>query len=393
VKACVRDSGESVLDTELIVDPAKLRELTPEWEELVEVGGPPMAHPAWMLGWLEHLTAPGAAARVVAIREHGQLVGLAPFFVDLDLGGRVDYRLFGSSTRVSPLSRPGREWDAARGVMEVLAQASPRPDTLVLESAPLASHWPMALREGWLGRTRPIMRQYFVQSSPTISLEDDSFETWLAGKSSKFRQEMRLHRRQLDAAGGSWRMCTQQTLREDIATFMRLHTMRWEGRGQSSIVTYGERMTAMLEAVGRASGASDPLRIWIVEIDGEAIAAQLCAAAGGEVLFINGGWDERFAKLSPAMLAKLAALEDSFARGERRVDLGPGEQPAKRRMADGNDPVAWTILMLPSHRLPITYVRSAPMLAGRRVREAAKRTLDDRQTNRLRRLRRGLPWA
>jgi CelD/BcsL family acetyltransferase involved in cellulose biosynthesis len=389
----VRDSGESVLDAELIVEPAKLRELAPEWEELVEVGGPPMAHPAWMLGWLEHLTPPGAAARVVAIREHGHLVGLAPFFVDLDLGGRVDYRLFGSSTRVSPLSRPGREWETARGVMKVLALANPRPDTLVLESAPLASHWPMALREGWAGRARPVMRQYFVQSSPTISLEGDSFETWLAGKSSKFRQEMRLHRRQLNAAGGSWRMCTRQTLRGDIATFMRLHTMRWKGRGQSSIVAYGERMTAMLEAVGGAPGEGDPLRIWIVEIDGEAIAAQLCAAAGGEVLFINGGWDERFAKFSPAMIAKLAALEDAFARGERRVDLGPGEQPAKRRMADGSDPVAWTILMLPGRRLPLTYARSAPMLAGRRVRDAGKRILDEEQTNRLRGLRGRLPWA
>jgi CelD/BcsL family acetyltransferase involved in cellulose biosynthesis len=385
--------SESAPDAELISDPARLGELAPEWEELVERGGPPMAHPAWMLAWLEHLASPGAEARVVAVSEHGRLVGVAPFFVDLDSHGRVDYRLFGNSTRVSPLALPGREWQTAAAVMEVLAQADPRPDTLVLESAPLASHWPMALRDSWPGRARPIMRQYFVQSSPTVSLDGGSFERWLAGKSSSFRQEMRLRRRQLAAAGGSWRLSTPPTLREDIATFIRLHTARWEGRGHSSIVAYGDRMTAMLEAVGRAHEQTDPLRIWIVEIEGEPIAAQLCAAAGGEVLFVNGGWDERFAKLSPAMLAKLAALEDAFERGERQVDMGPGEQPAKMRLTDGSDPVAWTILMLPGRRLALTYARSVPMLVDRRVRDASKRALNDDQAERLRRLRRRLRWA
>jgi hypothetical protein len=132
---------------------------------------------------------------------------------------------------------------------------------------------------------------------------------------------------------------------------------------------------------------TDPIRVWVVEIDGEPIGAQLCAGGGGEVLLMNGGWDERFAKLSPARLAELAALEDAFARGERRADLGPGEQPAKLRLADGNDPIAWTIVLLPSGRLPLAYARSAPMLAGRRARETAERVLSEEQAKRVRELR------
>jgi CelD/BcsL family acetyltransferase involved in cellulose biosynthesis len=381
-----------VLSAELIVDPTELQKLSPEWEQLVEVGGPPMAHPAWMLSWLHHLAPAGTMVRVVAVRERSRLVALAPFFVDHSHRGRVDYRLFGSSgTRVAPLSLPDREWDSAAAIMQVLAQVDPRPDVIALEGAALASHWPVALRNGWPGRAQPIMHQYFVQNSPTVSLGSGSLEAWLAGKSASFRQEMRLHRRQLQAAGGSWRMSTQQTLSQDIATFMRLHTARWEGRGQSSLVAYGERMTAMLKAVGQAQKETNPIRIIIVEIDGQPIAAQLCAAAGGEVLFINNGWDERFAKLSPAMLAKLAALEDAFSRGERRVDLGPGVQIAKLRLADGDDPLAWTVLMLPGRRLPLAYARSAPMLVSQRTRGAAKRILSDEQAKRLRELRERLP--
>jgi CelD/BcsL family acetyltransferase involved in cellulose biosynthesis len=383
-----------VLEAELIVDPAKLHELSPEWEELVEAAGPPMAHPAWMLAWLEHLAPSDTLARVVAIRERKRLVGVAPFFADCTRRGRVDYRLFGSSgTRVSPISRAGREWETAAAIMRVLAHADPRPDAIALEGAPVASLWPVALREGWPGRARPVMRQYFVQGAPTVSLGAESFEAWLAGKSSSFRRETRLHRRQLHAAGGAWRMSTQQTLKQDIATFMRLHTMRWEGHGHSSLVAYGERMTAMLQAVGQAHTDGGHIRVGIVEIDGEPIAAQLCAAAGGEVLFINGGWDERFAKLSPAMLAELAALEDAFERGERRGDLGPGEQHAKRRVADGSDPLAWTILLLPGRKLPLAYAQTVPMLVGRRARATAKRVLDEEQANRMRRLRGRLPWS
>jgi CelD/BcsL family acetyltransferase involved in cellulose biosynthesis len=327
-------------------------------------------------------------ARVVAIRERRRLVGVAPFFVDSTRRGRVDYRLCGSSgARVSPVSLPGREWDCAAAIMRVLAEADPRPDAIALEGAALASLWPVALREGWPGRGRPLMRQYFVQSSPTVSLEGTSFDTWLARRSSSFRREMRQRRRQLQAAGGSSRMSTPQTLKQDIEAFMRLHSMRWEGRGHSNLIAYGDRMTAMLEAVARAQKETDILRIWTVEINGEAIAAQLCAAAGREVMFVNGGWDERYAKLSPSMLAQLAALEDASARGERRVDLGPGEGSAKRRIADGDDPIAWTILLLPGRRLPLTYARSLPMLAGVRTREAAKRLLDEEWIERLRKLR------
>jgi CelD/BcsL family acetyltransferase involved in cellulose biosynthesis len=381
----------TVLSTELIVDPHELQTLSAEWEQLVEVGGPPMAHPAWMLSWQEHLARPGTAIRVVAVRERGRLIAVAPFFVDSSRRGRVDYRLFGSSgTRVAPLSLPDHEWDSAAAIMQVLAQADPRPDAIALEGAAIASHWPVALREGWPGRTRPVMRQYFVQNSPTVSLRAESFEAWLAGKSSSFRQEMRLHRRQLLAAGGGWRMSTPETIRRDIAAFMHLHTMRWESRGQSSLVAYGEQMTAMLQAVAESRKEADPIRIATVEIDGAPIAAQLCAAAGGEVLFMNGGWDERFAKLSPAMLAKLAALEDAFARGEHRIDLGPGEQLAKRRLADGNDPLAWTILLPPGRGQPLAYARSVPMLTSRWARAVAKRVLNDEHAKRLRDLRKRL---
>ena len=51
------------------------------------------------------------------------------------------------------------------------------------------------------------------------------------------------------------------------------------------------------------------------------------------------GFDERFAAEKPSMQALLAAIEEGFARHDRRMDLGGGGQDYKYRLADGEDTV------------------------------------------------------
>lgn len=377
-----------MIDAELITDLAQLKDVAPAWDELAVANAQPMCSPTWMLGWWRHLAPSHMSMRVIAVRERDRLIGLGPFFVDTTHRGRVDYRLLSYATpRISPLAIPGQEWKVARAVAETLSRADPRPDVVALEQVPLSSQWAVALREEWPGQVRPPIRQYSVKGSPTVSLRAGSFESWLTDKSSSFRGEMRKHRRKFAALGGLARMSTEDTLSADIASFVRLHTARWEGRGTSDIATRQESWSAMLQEIGREHLSTGRLRIWVLEIEREPIAAQLCAAAGGEVILLNSGWDEQFARLSPAMLGMLAAIEDSFARGDRRIDLAPGEQQFKLRLADGNDPVAWTILMAPGWRLPLTGARVAPMLTRVAVQRTAKRSLSQQNADRLRRLR------
>ncbi len=378
-----------MLDCELIIDPSYLQELAPAWDELAVVQAQPMGSPTWMLSWLRHLAPASASARVVAAREGKRLVGVAPFFVDEGTRGRLDYRLLGDNMpRSSPLAVPGREREVAESIAATLAGVSPRPDVIAFESVSAGSHWTMALRDGWPGRLRPPTRQYHVLGSPTVSLREESFDAWLGGKSSNFRGQMRRAQRQFAAAGGTTRMSTLQTLDADLFAYMRLHEGRWQGRGESSIVALGDRLRTALADIGRAHIESGRFRLWMLDVDGQPVSAQLFAEAGGELLYLNGGWDERFAKFKPAMLGILRAVEDAFARGDQRLDLAPGEQHYKLRFADGNDPVAWSILMVPSRRLALTFARSAPMLTRIAVRESVKRALTTGQSDRLRSLRR-----
>jgi CelD/BcsL family acetyltransferase involved in cellulose biosynthesis len=380
-----------VLDAEIITDLARLGELGPDWERLAIASKRPMSSPAWMLGWLQHLAPVTASARVVAIHEGGELVGVAPFFVTEKRRGRIDYRLLGNAfPRAAPLAVAGREPEVAAATCRALATASPRPDIVALENTSPPSLWDSLLRDGWPGRLRPVTRRYLIQASPVVSLLEESFEAWLGGKSSNFRSQMRRLRRQFTERGGVARTSTTQTLEADVELFRELHAGRWEGRGTSSIVAKGDRMGAMLNDVGRAHIESGRFRLWILELDGTPISAQLFAEAGGEVLYFNGGWDERFAKLKPAMLGILDAIEEAFARGDERIDLAPGAQPYKLRLADDDDPVTWTILMVPGPRLPLTAARSARMLAEVAARDAAKRGLSGASVDRLRRVKRAL---
>ncbi len=376
------------MDRELLTELDALEKLVPQWDALAVRNKRPTSSPAWMLGWLRHLAPATASARVVAVREGGELIGLAPFFVNERGRGRVDYRMMGESLpRTSPLASPGREWEVAEAIGATLAEATPHPDVIALENGPVASHWSAALRDTWPAPMHPVARQYLIQASPTISLHQSSLDAWLADRSANFRSQMRRIRRQFSAAGGVARMSTMATLETDVKAFMRLHAERWEGRGESSIAARLEEMERLFLDAGCMHVEAHRFRLCMLEIDGQPISAQLFSESGGEVLYFNGGWDERFAKLKPAMLGILYAIEDALARGDERIDLAPGGQQYKLRFADGNDPVAWTILMTPGRRLPLTAARVTPMLAREAARETAKRLLSPEDANRMRRIR------
>jgi CelD/BcsL family acetyltransferase involved in cellulose biosynthesis len=382
-------------ETELIADLGRLAALAPEWDELAVAAGLPQMSPAWILAWWRHIAPAGAVPRTVAVRDGGRLVGLAPYYVELGGGGRVDYRLPGIELagRLEPLALHGREWEVAEAVGRALMDATPRPDALLLEAAPIDGQWSIALRDTWPGALRPPLWVTLVDGSPFISLSEPTFEEWLAGRGSNLRRQMRRMRRKFEEAGGTVRVATHDTLAQDADTFAQLHAARWEGRGTTNLVALGERFTAFLRDAGGELLATSRLTILTLELGGEPIAGQLLISAGGTALAVNGGWDERHARLRPASLCMLYTVELLYARGERRLDLGVGEQEHKLRFADGNAPLLWGVLMAPGARLPLTAARTAPTLAQARLRESARRMLSERQVERLRTARQRLRGA
>jgi CelD/BcsL family acetyltransferase involved in cellulose biosynthesis len=384
-------------DHEIVCEPGALRELAPEWDRLAVASGRPQMTPAWVLAWWEHLAPPSVSARVVAVHHRGKLIGVAPFFVDpAARRWRVDYRLPGIelAAGLEPLAIPGREWDVAAAVSLALKAGDPPADVIALEAMPLASRWPAALRQTWPTAVRPALRLYRVFGRPRVTLRSGSFEEWFSGKSANFRSQMRRARRTFAAAGGTTRISTEATLSRDVAAFTRLHGERWRERGHSNLVAFGARLAPMLVQAGTGLIGDGRFQMRLLEIEGEPISAQLFLAAGDSILYVNSGWDQRFSQLRPVQLAILGLIEDAFAQQTARViDLGLGEEPYKLRFADGNDPVAWTVVVPPRQRVPLTAARLMPLLARYALRDVALRSLPEARLAQLRawrsRLRRG----
>ena len=314
-----------MIATELITDLSALEPLETEWDELAAVAQLPMMSPACVLAWWAHLAPATSLPRVVVARENGRLVGLAPFYVDpAARRGRLDLRLPGIELagRLAPLASAGRETEVADATARVLADSGPSADILALEGLPASMSWASALRAGWPGRMRPLSSSYSVHSCPIVSLQDESYSAWLASKSSNFRSQMRRLGRQFAAAGGTTRSSTADTLAADVDVFMDLHASRWEGRGESHLLTERDAIAATLVQIGLRLVGSQRFRLRLLEIGGKPISAQLFLAAGGRVLYVNGGWDERFAHLKPSMVGILGMVEEAFERGE----LVPGSR-------------------------------------------------------------------
>jgi CelD/BcsL family acetyltransferase involved in cellulose biosynthesis len=382
-----------VLNANLIVEVDALELFWEEWDALAESSALPLMAPGWALAWWRHLAPKHSLLRAVEIRDGTELVGVAPFYV-VPSGERrrVVYRLLGSGlgAPLAPLALPGREQDVAQATSKALSQADPGPDLIELEGTPLGSRWHTAMRDCWPGRARPISAAYRTQPCPTVWLNGPSPQAWLAGRSSSFRSSMRRLRRRFDEEGGAWRMSTEGTLRSDIETFQRLHAARWDQRGESTLVAQAAGVGAMLNDAGCKLIGDERFRLWVMEIDGEAIGADIYLACGGIVLSFNGGWDERWKRLSPPLLATMHTIEDCIKRGEPRLDLGPGGGSHKTRFANGNSSVAWSVLMMPGRRLAQTVALTAPALARGAARGHAERVLKPAHVHSLRKLQHGL---
>ncbi len=344
-----------------------------------------------MLGWWRHLSPPGAQLRVVVVSDADEVIGVAPFFTTARSRpyARVDYRLLSADDGegISPLAKPGREWDVAPLFADVLAKATPRPDLVAFEGIPTRSIFPVLLRESWPGIRRPSRWRPTVGGASTISLAYDSLDAWLAAREPKLRSEARRRRRRLEEANGRVRWSTATTLREDLDTMVRLHKSRWEGRAQSSLTKNADGLIEHLMGIGATGCEDGRLRVQIIEVDEQPISAHVAVAAGGTIVSYNGGWDERHKALSPPMLRVLATVEDGIVRQDRYLSLGHGVQSYKQRFADENHPLAWGELVPPGARSALTHAVLAQRNLRRTALQTAKRALDDQQVERLRALR------
>ena len=358
---------------DLLDDPRSLDDLRPEWDELAVACGRPGSAPALLMAWWRHLAPAGAQARVVAVREGGRLVGLAPFLVERGPRGHPAARLFGTPSlpqRTGILAAHGHEGAVWAGVAEALGRSLPRPAVISLERIDAAAAWPGALARAWPGPGRARLLWDFRVPGQVLSMRAGSYDAWMAGRSHNARRDVRRTARRLEVRGGEVvRADDADLLERGLEAFGWMHRDRWGARSR----LWRPDALAMLREAGDGLLESRRMRLYAVEADGQIVATLILFAAGGEVTAWNGAWRRDWAAARPMMGLFYRAIEECFALGDHRLDFGEGDQPYKLRFADGVDPVAWATLLPRGASYPLMRAATAPRRLHGRARMAVRR--------------------
>jgi CelD/BcsL family acetyltransferase involved in cellulose biosynthesis len=247
-------------------------------------------------------------------------------------------------------------------MVETLADSRPRAGALHFAGLPEDSPWPGLVAGEWPGRLPPATRVEDRQPAPFVDVASTTAEDWFKSRSSNFRGQVRRARRDLESRGAFARMAsTPDEIARDVDALIRLHLARWSWRGGSAAMTPGvERMLREEAAVLVQAGT---LRLAGVATAEETVAVQAIVAAGGEASYWLGGFDAEWAAAKPGIVALHTALEDSFAHGDVRFDLGGGDQEYKRRFTDSEQLLTWTTVLPRFARTPLDRLLMAPWRA------------------------------
>ena len=353
---------------QLLDDADAARGLWAGWDALAVQASLPYATPAWQLGWWKAAAPEGARLRVLAARDgDGAVAGVLGLFGERTRTGGERLRLLGAPLAQggAPLGAPGREREVAAAFAAALAGMRPVAAALELEGVPDGDRWARMLREGWPGRARPALHVVRDVTAPAAGTSGAAtLDEWLKGRSSNFRSQMRRSRRGLDERGGVLRrLRSADEVEAVLPRLLELHHARWRDRGGSAAVDDGTQ--AVLAEAVRGLAGEGRAHAEIVECDGAVISAHLFFTAGEETTYWLGGFDDAYAAERPGLLALLGALEDVIDRGASRLDLGPGTDAYKARLADRERTLAWRRLVLPGPRRPLTLLELAPRRAAR----------------------------
>lgn len=364
---------------EVIHDEAALEPYVEAWDALAVACDRPFCAPAWMLAWWREERSGDARLRVAIALEGDRVVGVAPFFAQVSYGlNELRLLAAGFSHRIGLLAEPGEEERVAKALAPALAEIDPKPASIVFEGIDARDAWPELLAAAWPGHPAR-QRTDATMEAPSIDL-GDSYEKWMEGRARKFRKEARRNARRLEEEGVKSRIGAD---REAVAALLRLHEARWEDRGGSEVGSSAERVVA---AAAAELGGDGRLEVVLLESEDGPVSAELMLHAGRVAAFWAGGFDPAWSKHAPGTQTMLVALRSAAERGAQVADLGGGDHPYKRRMADGSEPIVWRTLFPRGRLYPLIRLRLAPKHA-RQVLRRASQALPQPLRERLDRLR------
>jgi len=166
-----------------------------------------------------------------------------------------------------------------------------------------------------------------------VSLELDLPPTWeeyLRILNQKQRHEVRRKLRRLRETGEvSYRIIEGS---EDIVDAIDLFLKFFRKSKKDKEIFMTTKRESFFRSMAKAMAQARLLRIGILELDAQPLAAIMCFDYNGTVYLYNNGYDPQYRSLSVGLISKILCIKDSIERGRRKFDFLKGAEEYKYRL-------------------------------------------------------------
>jgi CelD/BcsL family acetyltransferase involved in cellulose biosynthesis len=293
--------------------------LLAEWDSLATASRNVFATSEWARLWWEHFGGTARLRLVAARRPEGRLVGIVPLLIDRLGPVRVARFIgHGEGDLLGPIY--GSDGDAAG------------PALLQRALSEVVTEWDLFLGERLSGNaawSAPGTAELSREANPVLALARwPTWDDYVVALSRKLRYELRHDEQSLaERHRLHFRITREQArLSTDLDVVFALHRARW-GEGRSSFAPR-ERFYRRFAALALERGW---LRLWILEIDGQPVAARYDFEFASVYNAYNAGRDPAWSKAGVGLVLRAHTMREALANGVAEYRFLRGGEPYKKR--------------------------------------------------------------
>jgi CelD/BcsL family acetyltransferase involved in cellulose biosynthesis len=287
----------------------------------------------WLHTWRRHL-GQDRELRILAVRQDGDLVGVAPLVLERARPERLSplptFEFLGTgevgSDYLDLIARPGFEGQVldAVAVHVTRSRAALRLRRFDPRSALAAELTTRLADSGWS------VTRAGAEICPFIRLAGHTWDSYLASLGPEHRSNTRRRLKKIETACAVRfeRVVSEDQRREVLPALISLHNQRWEGRGGSEAF-HNKALVAFHEELSRLALARGWLRLFALRLDGRVAAALYGFLYDGRFSFYQSGFDPREARLGLGLATMGLAIKSTIAEGAIEYDLLHGDEPYK----------------------------------------------------------------
>jgi len=327
------------MKTQVYTDAAGFRALREEWNPLLRdsVSDTIFLTWEWQSTWWEHLGK--GELYLVAVRDGGQLSGIAPLYLTLTDDGLNELSVVGCrdvSDYLDLIAASGQEEKVYGALLDWLgSDEAPTWDLADLCNIPATSPTHSLLAEMAAGRGYKVHTEV-EDICPIIPLPS-TWDEYLASLSKKQRHEIRRKIRRAEGGGQiNWYIVNEERdLAAEVDAFIELHQKSHVDKDEFM----DDQMKGFFHAAAQVLYEAGWLQLAFMEINGNKAATMLNFDYRDSILVYNSGYDpHKYARLSPGIVLlsyciqraiELGRAEFDFLRGDEQYKFRFGAQPTE----------------------------------------------------------------